>query len=403
MKNIKFIAFALAVICITTAYGQKKDGKTPTTIKTVGPTIKDKPLLVTTKKMTSFTIPAKGYNFSNTFTVELPIPGLNGPTMSGLCGGMVYSALDYYNNGMAIPTQGFRPAVKTPLHDYIYRRQVTSLADNADKWTELFVNPFGWRSDEFFNWGLQASGGGRIEELKSMIDQGKPVPLGLFALGNGGAAPHHQVLAVGYDMGRYKGDLGDFKEDFKIFVYDPNEPTRLMTIIPNVQGKYFTYKEYPNEDRWQTYFVDKKYKSNRPPSVVTPAFPNDGKVHELLVEICTGNDDLRGGNDNVHLTVNFSDGTSETFLNINGQARWIDNYVETVPLRLKNPKPLSQIVSVTFKTTFGGGIGGDNWNVNEIRVIACGYGINQNVINKSGRPLVRFDGNNKPLTINLTR
>ena len=64
MKNIKFIAFALAVICITTAYGQKKDGKTPTTIKTVGPTIKDKPLLVTTKKMTSFTLPAKGFKFS---------------------------------------------------------------------------------------------------------------------------------------------------------------------------------------------------------------------------------------------------------------------------------------------------------------------------------------------------
>ena len=167
------------------------------------------------------------------------------------------------------------------------------------------------------------------------------------------------------------------------------------------RGVLIDSEKFPCEQT--VYFVDKKYKSNRPPSVVTPAFPNDGKVHELLVEICTGNDDLRGGNDNVHLTVNFSDGTSETFLNINGQARWIDNYVETVPLRLKNPKPLSQIVSVTFKTTFGGGIGGDNWNVNEIRVIACGYGINQNVINKSGRPLVRFDGNNKPLTINLTR
>lgn len=390
-----------ALACFTIAFGQKKDGK-KATIKTVPMTINDKILPITTKKMTSFTPPAKGFSFSNTFRAEFPIPGVNGPTVSGFCGGMVYAALDYHNSGMAIPRQNFRPAVKTPLHNYIYRRQVNSLADNADKWTELFVNPFGWRSDEFFNWGLQATAGGRIEELKSMVDHGKPVPLGLFAPGNGGIAPHHQVLAIGYDMGRYKGDLGDFKEDFKIFVYDPNHPDTIKTIIPNVSGKFFTYPDATSKEKWQTYFVDKKYRSNRPPSVLTPSFPNDGRVHEILVEICTGGDDLRGGNDNVHAIVNFKDGTLETFLNINGLARWIDNYEECVPLRLKNPKPLSQISSITLKTTFGGGIGGDNWNVDMVRVFACGYGIYNKIIEKAGTPLVRFDGNNRPLTLPVT-
>ena len=105
----------------------------------------------------------------------------------------------------------------------------------------------------------------------------------------------------------------------------------------------------------------------------------------------------------MHVTVNFSDGTSETFLNINGQARWIDNYIETVPLRLKNPKSISQIKNITLKTTFGGGSGGDNWNVDSVRVIACGNRIYEILINQSGKPLVRFDGNNKPLTLNVTR
>lgn len=403
MKKLKLITFALAFISITVVYGQKKDNKSTNIVIPNSTTIKDKSLLITTKKMTAFVMPAKGFAFSNTFSVELPIPGINGPTMSGLCGGMVYSALDYFNSGMSIPKQTFRPAVKTPLHDYIYRRQVTSLAENADKWTELFVNPFGWRSDEFFNWGLQGSNGGRIEELKSMIDSGKPVPLGLFAPGSGGAAPHHQVLAIGYDMGRYKGDLGEYKEDFKLFVYDPNHPEKMMILVPNVSGKFFYYSNGDDGKKWTTYFVDKKYRTSRPPSVLTPLFPNDEKVHELLIEICTGNDDLRGGNDNVHATINFKDGTSETFQNINGMTRWIDHYIETVPLRLKTPKPLSQIKDVTLKTTFGGGSGGDNWNVDYVRVVACGNGINEQIISRTGAPLVRFDGNNKPLILTVTR
>src|SRR5215472_17393503 len=66
----------------------------------------------------------------------------------------------------------------------------------------------------------------RIEELRSFIDRGTPVPLGLQGDGNTG---NHQVVAVGYDMGRYRGDLGAFETDFKIFIYDPNHPHQTMT------------------------------------------------------------------------------------------------------------------------------------------------------------------------------
>ncbi|MFN9912404.1 MAG: hypothetical protein ACK53L_07460, partial [Pirellulaceae bacterium] len=98
---------------------------------------------------------------------------------------MAYSALDYYFANQEAPKQTFRPAVRTPLFERIYTRQVSSITLNLEKWTELFLNPFGSRNDEFFRWGLQKTNGGRLEELCQSIDAGKPCALGLFKAGNG--------------------------------------------------------------------------------------------------------------------------------------------------------------------------------------------------------------------------
>lgn len=348
-----------------------------------------------TAKMTGFVPATHGFKFSNTFSSSLDVAGINGLRLGGLCGGMAYSALDYYKNNIPVPTQKFRPANRTPLQSYIYNRQVNSLERNADKWTELIVNPFGWRTNEFFNWGLQGTNGGRIQELKEMIDKGSPVPLGLFKAGSGGITPHHQVLAIGYDMGRYKGDLGEFKEDLKIFIYDPNHPGETVTLRPHVSSLSYSYDQYPG-DSWLTYFVDKKYTPSVPPRISTTALPNDGLVRELVIEMRTGGDDLRGGNDNVSGIVRYTDGTSDTYENLNKSARWIDNYCETVVISLRKPAALNMIKCVSLKTSFGGGIGGDNWNLDGLLIIAKD-GNNENLVYaQGGAPLVRFDGNNRP-------
>ena len=91
---------------------------------------------------------------------------------------MSYTALDYYFAHASVPRQDFRPANGTPLQSYLYNRQVESIKSNLDKWTELGLNPGGARNSEFFNWGLQATNGGRLEELRSFLDNGTPVPLG---------------------------------------------------------------------------------------------------------------------------------------------------------------------------------------------------------------------------------
>jgi hypothetical protein len=343
-------------------------------------------------RATAFNPEVHGFRFINDFQVE-PV---NDVRFAGQCGGMVYAALDYFNARVPVPTQTFRPAVNTPLANYIYARQNQSVFENLDKWGELFFNPFGWRTNEFFNWGLQGFNGGRLQELRTEIDAGRPAPLGLFKAGNGGAGPHHQVLALGYALGRYQGDLGQFSDDLRIFIYDPNHPNLVMTLAPSVANHSYYYVEQPSE-AWMTYFVDRKYRATAPPQIVAPPPSADGLVHEILLELRTGGDDLRGGNDNVHATITFRDGGSQTAPNINGLARWINNYTQTVPIALRRPVPVGELKSVVLTTTFGGGPFGDNWNLDSFRVIAAG----RELYGRSGAPLVRFTGENRPFVAEL--
>src|SRR5262249_12941569 len=149
---------------------------------------------------------------------------------SGLCGGMSYAALDYFFAHRAISQQPFRPANGTTLYNYLYSRQVTSITSNLDKWTEIGFNPGGARNSEFFHWGVSAKPGERIDELKSFIDRGSPCVLGMQGDGSTG---NHQVIAIGYSMGRYQGLLGDHIQDFKLYVCDPNYPGQIRTLIPD--------------------------------------------------------------------------------------------------------------------------------------------------------------------------
>ncbi len=347
-------------------------------------------------RMTTFKPEIHGLKFVNTLQTEV----INDVRMSGFCGGMVYTALDYFKAKKPVPIQTYAPANGTPLYTFMWNRQQKSVIDNLDKWTELFVNPFGWRTNEFFNWGLQGYGGGRLQELKAEIDKGNPVPLGLFKPGDGGAGPHHQVLAIGYKGGRYKGDLGAHKEDLEIYVYDPNFPGKTRTLKPRPQSNIYYYKEDPDNARchWQTYFVNKKYSFSNPPLVENSPISTDGLVREILLEVRTGGDDLRGGKDNLNVTVFFKGGKSQTFSNVNKSARWIGNYTETVPLRLTTPVPVSSIASIKLTTTFGGGIGGDNWNMDVLRLIANDL----ELVSKSGTPLYRFTGSAKEYSVATT-
>lgn len=335
---------------------------------------------------TSFKSKTHGFNFGNSFTnivVDTPIDDI---TTKGLCGGMSYAALDYFNAGKAISPQNWMPTTGTTLRNYLYQRQVNSLVDNADKWAELTFNPFGWRDGEFFRWGLQKEA--RVKELRAAIDAGRPVPLGLKDGGGGG---DHQVVAIGYELGAYSSSWQGYP-NLKITVYDPNYPNDTRTIVADTTAERWIDQDAPSR-KWISYFVDGKYVAKTPP---TAAPPSSG----LVVSFKTGADDLRGGNDNLNLVATMKDGTTKTFSNVNGSDRWLIGSLEQVAVSLANPE---NVASVKLQTTFSGGGGGDNWNVDNLEI----HDIVESVKRtrryyRRGGPLKRFTGDASTLTATVS-
>lgn len=365
----------LAFLCLAGAATAQKYIDTKLPLKT--------PFLLTTAKWTTFKPETHGYKFNNTFQNNF-ISELDFRT-SGLCGGMIWSAMDYWTAGRTIPQQTYEPPEGAPLRDFIYNRQVNSVVDNIDKIIELEFNPGGARNDEFWRWGLEGKPGGRIDELRKLIDAGKPAPL-LVKGCSEGCFGDHQVLAIGYDLGRYKGDLGEHIGDVKIYVYDPNFSGRTMTLVADAGEKVYRYVERPDV-KWRTYFVDSKYRSQTPPNV--PLHP-----HEVLLVMATGEDDLRGGNDNVHAILKIG-AQERRFNNVNRGKRWISNTTNIVSLPLPESVAFASITGLRLETTFGGGVGGDNWDLKSLTVESSDRNGRQRMFSRSGSPLVRFTGDKK--------
>jgi hypothetical protein len=346
--------------------------------------------------MTKFNPSVHGFKFTNAFT-NIFISGVDWTT-GGLCGGMSYSALDYYRFNRQIPQQSYMPAEGMPLQSYLYNRQVTSIVSNVDRWAELGINPGGARNREFFNWGLQ-TGSGQLGKLMSYIDSGDPVVIGLSSCGSG-CKGDHQVLAIGYELGRYKGDLGAYIEDLTIFVCDPNHPEAIMKLKPNNAGSYFSYPSESDNPRWRTYFVDTKYTPQAPP--VIPLNPK-----EIIVNFKTGGDDLRGGNDNVNLIIitRLMDPARRAsyltfrFNNVNNGKRWVNNSWQQISRPLPDNYRKEDVTGFRIETTFSGGMGGDNWNLDEIYISTRINGSVEKFIERKGTPLFRFTGDQKSLEI----
>ncbi len=164
-----------------------------------------------------------GFAFTNSWpsnpVVNLRTPlGLSmrvGDARGGLCGGMVFAALDYWYAGEQPPTE--RPVVGDPLYSFIVRRLI-------DSWHL----PAGVA--QYYRWmGRPDTGGGGVGRLTITgslprlirdLDGGRPMPLGVVAARSRRLTDlrrNHQVLAYACDL------AGD---DVTVRVYDPNRGNR---------------------------------------------------------------------------------------------------------------------------------------------------------------------------------
>ncbi|MDJ0522599.1 MAG: hypothetical protein QNJ90_11080 [Planctomycetota bacterium] len=331
-----------------------------------------------------------GFNFINDFNNDF-VAALDIRT-GGLCGGMVYTALDYFSAGMRIPRQDYRPANRTTLQSYIYNRQVKSIVPNVPKWANMGLNPNGKRNAQLFRRAATSE----FNLLKAKIDAGTPVPLGVHGIDG----VTHQIMAVGYKRGRAPNDV-------QVYVYDPNHKNKIITMRSQPGRNYFYYVGYMNGDdrrkyMWRTFFTDTAYRPVRPPALRDSNYPSNGRVHELLLHMETGDDDLRGKNDNVNLTIHMRDGRRFLQRNINRSARWLSNYTEFASVKLTQPLQKSGIAAFELWTTFRGGVAGDNWDLKRVTIEGyTGGTARERLAHRSS--FFRFTGSRKNLRINVGR
>jgi len=98
--------------------------------------------------------------------------------------------------------------------------------------------------------------------------------------------------------------------------------------------------------------------------------PTGNLVSKISFTFQTGNDDLRGGKDNLDITIHFTDGTSQAEPNVNHGDRWPDGSTKGAEVLLDRAVTIDQIQSITLSDTFSGGSGGDNWNMNSMEAAA---------------------------------
>lgn len=126
------------------------------------------------------------------------------------------------------------------------------------------------------------------------------------------------------------------------------------------------------------------------PGAVTTVPPN-----EVVAVFRTGGDDLRGGNDNVHLVLLMRSGATIRFENVNNGKRWADGSIQPISRPLAANFNAADIVGVRLETTLGGGIGGDNWNLEALKIEIRVNGTNNIVFDKAATPLFRFTGDQR--------
>jgi hypothetical protein len=188
-----------------------------------------------TQQMTDFLPSINGFHFDNIFE---SVPSLKligdlryGDASKGLCGGMVYAALDYFIAGLdipSIPKEDLSLRYGSPLHgsifNYIGKRLFSSFDVPTGVWNfiELMHPNFPDFQARKGVLGLPPrSRAWRMvrqewPSIKTQLDTGQPCPLGMICIKSSDLkrlGENHQVLAYGYDL------VGN---DLTLFIYDPN-------------------------------------------------------------------------------------------------------------------------------------------------------------------------------------
>jgi hypothetical protein len=184
-----------------------------------------------TRSLVGFLPSQDGFHFNNSFdpvpTVTIPTPfgAISvGDASKGLCGGMVYAALDYFNAHRPIPPVQTPPEAG-PLFGFIVERLVVSF-DIPTLGFMKFVELMNPNFPDFQPLGKRpplvplSRAWTMIRQewpiLKKNLDAGRACPLGLVEVLSTDVSrlgENHQVLTYGYDL---------VDDELTLYIYDPN-------------------------------------------------------------------------------------------------------------------------------------------------------------------------------------
>jgi hypothetical protein len=219
--------------------------------------------------MTDFIPQKHGFKFSNGFVnVILDIPGMYLATR-GRCGGMAYTALDYYYARQPIPSYTQVPECegdKMSPHTYplgAYRLVHSIFLRQLD--TMVGMWPFGRALDFVFYTAIsdytlfQRTVGYEVNRLKTLLYAGTPVPLGLIGVRDIlRVGENHQVVAYGCELDPSTHVMTS------IFIYDPNHPNQSVTISIDKTNRCLRAS---TGKIWRGLFVRDDYVPCTPPSL----------------------------------------------------------------------------------------------------------------------------------------
>lgn len=238
-----------------------------------------------------------GFAFTNRFPSGIPvrevaIPGTGlsvplGDASNGVCGGMVYAALDLFlaSPRLRRPADTVPPAADSPITSYVVDRLVDSFAlregvdSNVARYLSLMSTPD--KTAWFVHGVARVIADHEWPAIKADIDAGRPSPLGLVAghrtwvgdvIGKLSTLGHcHQVLAYGYTL--------DDHDLLTLRVYDPNDPGNDTSTIavsladPDDANPIATPRisaRISGHASFRAFFRHDHYQPVRPPAGVSP-------------------------------------------------------------------------------------------------------------------------------------
>lgn len=175
---------------------------------------------------TNFNPPSHGYSFPNRFEfkgISRIKKFIKGNFIYGMCGGMVFTALDYYFDQYKLP--GYLAVEDLPLSytKYLWKRQTESVSISVLLKIILFASLSVSKS-------MQKTNKDELPKIIERLNDGLPTPIVIIRSSFFQNPTHnHQVLVTGYE------DNGSILE---LELYDPNHPKLDPRLIIKKSPKY---------------------------------------------------------------------------------------------------------------------------------------------------------------------